>query len=934
MNITLRLISFLLVGYFCTFTKAQVNHQSLIPMNPKVIKETLDNGFTYYLQKNALPKNQVQMRMIIKAGSILETEEQRGFAHFLEHMVFNGSKHFPDNTLIDYLQSIGVEFGGDVNAYTGYDETVYMLPLPNAKKETLDNAFWFFGDILSGLTLSTEAIDNERNIILEEWRTTIGLNQRLKEVMYPLLYNNSRYLQRMPIGLMDVVTNTGNDEELRKYYRSWYRPNLTSLVVVGDFDQADIEQRINRIFGPIQNPDNAPERKHYTVPLQDSTQIAIIKDKEITSASVKLIHKFPHRQEKTLGDLKRSVVNIIYTYMVNQRLTDVAQQKEAPYMYAQSYATSAAGNTDRYMSIVTTKSDQIIEGTQGLLRELLRIKRYGFTQPELDRKKEILSNDFKRMASEEDKLRSSDIIEAISNHIISGEENASLSFKAQFIEQVLNEISLTDIQNLVNEYIDFSKQNQIIIVTAPENSITPLKEELLKAINSSKEEKLKPYKEVEISYSLMDTLPEKGEIKSETFSEKMGITNIEFDNGVSVALKPTDFKSDEIRFSSMREGGYSLASIDNFDNASMAALLVSQGGLANFSALEVERINSGKQVYVAPYIHRYTEGVTGFSSNDDFETLLQLTYLTYTQPRKDVDQFEHFIENKKEYNKNALNNPDSYFTDGVNKVMMQNSPRTATLLAPEDLDKIDIDKAFEFYTSRYNSARGTRFFIVGSFDVDSIKPLLTQYLGSLPGDKIVTKYKDYGIRPPKGEHCYDFPRNRVEKTKVLIRFTGKYKDTQRARIEMGLLSDILTIRLNQKLREEIGGVYSPFANSNVLQRPYTHYRLDIYFTCSPTNLDTLIQATFGEIEKMKIQIDASNLKKVQKAWLKNRKGSLNTNGYWRRVLEDQWTRGEDEKDLEKYEYQINNVTAKQLSKLARKYLDKSNHLEFILSPEK
>nr|WP_319399152.1 insulinase family protein [uncultured Carboxylicivirga sp.] len=933
MNITFRLISLLLVGHFCIFTKAQVNYDRSIPMNPKVVKKTLDNGFTCYLQKNSLPENQVQMRMIIKAGSILETEEQRGFAHFLEHMVFNGSKHFPEYTLIDYLQSIGVEFGGDVNAYTGYDETVYMLPLPNAKKETLDNAFLFFGDILSGLTLSTQAIDNERNIILEEWRTTIGLNQRLKEAMYPLLYNNSRYLERMPIGLMDVVTKKGNDEELRKFYRSWYRPNLASLVVVGDFDQADIEQRINNIFGSIQNPKNAPERQYYTVPLQDSTKIAIIKDKEITSTSVKLIHKFPHREEKTLKDLKRSVENIIYTYMVNQRLTDVAQQKEAPYMYAQSYATSAAGNTDRYMSIVTTKSDQIIEGTQGLLRELLRIKEYGFTQAELDRKKEILGNDYKRMASEEDKLQSGDIMEAITNHIIYGEENSSLSFKAQFIEQVLDEISLTDIQNLVNEYIDFSKKNQIIIVTAPENSITPTQEELLSVINNSKEEKLEPYKEFEVSDTLMDTIPEAGIIKQETYSEEMGITTIEFDNGVSVALKPTNFKSDEIRFSSMREGGYSLASTNQFNNASMAALLVSQGGLANFSALELERINSGKQVYVAPYIHRYTEGVTGFSSKTDFETLMQLTYLTYTQPRKDVDQFHHFIENKKEYNKNALNNPDSYFTDGVNKVMMQNSPRTATLLTPEELDEIDLDKAFDFYTSRYSSANGSRFFIVGSFDVDSIKPLLTQYLGSLPGNKIVTKYKDYGIRPPKGEHRYDFPKNRVEKAKALIRFTGKYKDTQRARIEMGLLSDILTIRLNQKLREEIGGVYSPFASSNVLQRPYMHYRMDIYFTCSPANLDTLLQATFGEIDKMKIQIEETNLDKVKKAWLKNRKGSLNTNGYWRRVLEDQWTRGEDEKDLESYEEQINNVTAKQLSKLARKYLDKSKHLEFILSPE-
>ena len=486
---------------------------------------------------------------------------------------------------------------------------------------------------------------------------------------------------------------------------------------------------------------------------------------------------------------------------------------------------------------------------------------------------------------------------------------------------------------MVHEYINESESNRVIIVTAPENAKTPSEEEILTALKSVVNDTLTPYIDMDVNEPLMHKAPEAGIIKKETYSDKMGITTLEFANGVSVALKPTEFKSDEIRLSAMREGGYSLAPIENFDNASMASTLVDRGGLSKFNALQLERLTSGKQVYAAPYINRYNEGVTGFSSQNDFETLLQLTYLTYTSPRKDVDKFEQFIENKKEYNKNSLNNPDSYFTDGINKVMMQNSPRTATLLTPVALDKINLDKAFEFYHSRFKSAYGTRFFIIGSFNVDSIKPLLAKYLGSLPGDKISTKYIDHGIRPPKGEHKYDFPRNMDEKTKMLMRFTGKYKGTQKSRIEMGLLSDILTIRLNKKLREEIGGVYSPYAASTLLQRPYDSYRMDVYFTCSPTNLDTLIQATFGEIDIMKNNISEENLNKVKKAWLKNRKGSLRTNGYWRRVLENQWTRGEDAKDFAKFEEQIQNVTTKKLSSLAKKYLNKKNHLEFILSPQ-
>ena len=933
MKIILRFVIICLLILPSVTGRAQLNDQTLIPLNPKVVKKTLSNGFTYYLQKNSLPEHQIQMRMVINAGSILETEEQRGFAHFLEHMVFNGSKHFPGNTLIDYLQSIGVEFGNDLNAYTGYDETVYMLPLPNGKKQTLDKAFLFFGDILSGLTLSTEAIDSERNIILEEWRTTIGLDQRLKDEMYPLLYRNSRYLNRRPIGLMDVVTGIGNDEELRKFYRSWYRPDLTSFIVVGDFNQKEIEERIEATFGTIENPENAPLREFYSVPMDEETQVKIIKDEEITSTSVKIIHKFPHHEEKTLADLKHSVINIIYTYMVNQRLSDISKQKGAPFMYAQSYATAAAGNTDRYISSATTKSDQIIEGAKGVIREMLRIEKYGFTQSELDRKKEILYNDIEQMAKEEDTQTSKQIVEAISNHVIYGEENASISFKKKFVEEVISEITLDDIQNLVDEYINPNGNKQIVIVTAPAHTNTPTENELIKSLESVKNEALSPYIDIEVDEPLMETTPVAGFIKSETYSEEMGITTIEYKNGVSVVMKPTTFKNDEIRFSSMREGGYSLAATDNFDNASMASILVSQGGLSNFDALQLDRITSGKQVYVAPYIHRYTEGVTGFSSEKDFKTLLQLTYLIYTAPRKDSEKFDRFISNKKEYNKNALNDPDTYFADEVNKVMMQNSPRTATMLTPKELDAIDLDKAFDFYQSRYGSAYGTRFFIVGSFNVDSIKPLLTTYLGGLPGDKVATNYIDHGIRPPKGHHQYNFPRNRAEKTKVLIRFTGKYNDTQKARIEMGLLSDILTIRLNQKLREEIGGVYAPYAASTILQRPYNAYRLDVYFTCSPDNKDKLMQATFDEIESMKGAITTENLDKVKKAWLKDREGSLNTNGYWRKVMEDQWTRGEDEKDFKRFEQQINGVTEKQLSKLTRKYLNKENHLEFILSPQ-
>ncbi|BDD12032.1 peptidase M16 (plasmid) [Fulvitalea axinellae] len=912
----------------------ETSADSPIPFNAKAKTGQLGNGFRYYMQKNGIPKKEVHFRLIINAGSILETEEQRGFAHFLEHMAFNGSEHFPGNGMIDYLQSIGVEFGIDLNAYTGYDETVYMLPMPDNKPETLDQGFHILGDWLGGLKLNTEDIDKERGVILEEWRTTIGLQQRLKDEMYPLLYHGSRYLDRRPIGLMDVVTKEGNDEEIRKFYRDWYRPNLATLVVSGDFDEADMLKRIEGTFGKMKNPENEKERKRYGVPKHKETLVNIIQDKEITTTSVKIISKFPHKEEKTLGDLKRSVVNLLYTYMVNQRLNDIFQKPGAPFLYAQSYATAASGGTDRYVSLATVKSGQIVEGAKGLARELARIKIYGFTQGDLDRKKEILHKDFDRAAMEEDKQTSGQIVGMLSNHVLYGEEYADIKFKKEFVQRVLKEITLKDIQNLVNEYISGSEENRVVLVTAPEGDPVPTKDELLKGLAEVSDEIITAYEGMEIDKPLMSVLPEPVSPVKDKHDEVLDITTLEYANGVTVTLKSTTFKNNEIRFSSLREGGYSRASDANFDNASMAATLVSLGGLGEFDTQQVDRINSGKQVYVAPYMHRYTEGVSGFSSNEDFETLLQLTYLTHTAPRKDVPQFEHFISNKKEYNRKSLNNPDSYFTDGINKVMMQNSPRTATLLTPEKLDKIDLDKAFDFYVSRFGSARGTRFFIVGSFETEKIKPLLNRYLGSLPGNKIKAEFVDHGVRPPKTAERFDFPKNKVDKSKVILRFTGIYPSGQEERIAMGMLSDLLTIRLTKKIREELGGAYAPFSNATVMQRPFNHFRLDVYFTCNPDKLDTLVSASFGEIEQLKKSISEEDLEKVKKALLKNRENSLESNGYWRRVMEDQFTRGETAKDFERYEGQIRNISEKKLRKLAKKYFKVDECLEFVLSPEK
>ncbi|KXX66529.1 pitrilysin family protein [Flammeovirga sp. SJP92] len=918
---------------FMLLTLQYVNAQT-IPLNPAVKKKQLENGFTYYIQKNQTPSKEVQFRLILNVGSILEDEDQRGFAHFLEHMAFNGSKHFPKDALIDYFQSIGVEFGGDINAYTGYDETVYMLPVPNNEKETLDNAFLFFSDILSGLTLDKEDIDAERGIIHEEWRTTTGLSDRLRDDMYPLLYYNSRYKNRLPIGLMnEVVLNKGNEEALRRYYKDWYRPDLATLLVIGDIDEKEIEDRIKASFSNIENPENKRERIYYTIENHDQTLIKNIQDEEITSTSVKIITKIPKHKEETLKDLKRSVANILYTYLVNERLSEVSKQKGAAFMYAQSYAQGGSGDKGRYVSTASVKTGQVINGIEALQRELYRIKKYGFTEAEFNRKKSIFEKDVKTSILEQSTLTSAQYINMLQSHVIYGEEYTSSEFKNDFLLDVIGEISLEDIQELTDEYINDSEKNRVVFVTAPAVEKIPSEDEVLKAINNIDYEAIKPFASDEIDAPLLAVLPQKGTLQKEETDEVLGTTTLHYQNGVKVILKPTTYKKDEIRFVGRRNGGYSLASDEEFNNASMANTLVELGGLGDFDQQQLEKIVGDKRVALSSFIHRYTEGVSGFSNVEDLETLLQLNYLTFIAPRKDKDQVERFIENKKEFNKNSMNDPETYFADEINKVMMNNSPRTATLLTPEQLDNLSLDKAFDFYTSRFGGANGMTFMMVGSFEVDSLKPLLDQYIGSLPSKTIEKRYKDHGIRPPVGKSIV-VDKNTADKTKVILRFTGKYPSTQKERIAIQLLSDITTIRLTKVIREEMGGAYAPFASAYVENIPYNHYQFNIVFTTSPDQAEELRKVALSVVNELKKEIKAEDIDKVKKALLNHRDKALENNGYWLKLLSNYNRRGEGSKQFENYTEDVKKINSKKLQSTAKKYLKEGEVLTFMLSPQK
>ncbi|ANQ52878.2 insulinase family protein (plasmid) [Flammeovirga sp. MY04] len=898
-----------------------------------IVKGTLSNGMTYYIKKNDKPVDEVQFRLIIKAGSILEDEDQRGFAHFLEHMAFNGSEHFPGNSLIDYFQSIGVQFGHDINAYTGYDETVYMLPVPNTEKETLDKAFYFFGDILGGLlTLSKKDIDEERGVIHEEWRTTTGLNDRMRQEMYPLLYFNSRYKDRLPIGLMDeVVLKEGNEEALRRFYKDWYRPNLATLLVVGDVDVVEIEQRIKDTFETINNPVKTKERVYYGVNNHDNTLIKRINDKEITSTTIRIINKIPKRKEQTLNAFKIKVANILYTYMINERLEEKSNIKDAPFMFASSYISEGSGDKDRYISTASVKEGSIIEGIKGLMNELYRVKKYGFTQGEFERKRAILAKDIQTEGLEKNTLKSAQLMEQLMEQVLSNQECITSDLRHELFVKAINTISKEDVEKLANQYINNKNANRVIFVSAPTSVNIPSNEKIKFALDNVDYDSLEPYSAEELSGPLIEKEPQIGRLLITSTDEILGTTTLTYENGAEVVIKPTLLKNNEIQFMGSREGGYSRASDEQFNNASLSASLVQLGGLGRYNKQQVERLIGDKNASVSVNINRFSETIGGKSTVEDFETMMQLIYLKFTAPRKDKDQFDRFILNKKEYNKNRLNNPNKYFADVINKTLYNHHPRVATLLSQEEIEALSLDDAYEFYVSRFRSVRGMRFVFVGNINLKTFQPLIDKYIGGLPGDKIPNKCIDRGLKVLNKKISTEVARGKSEKSKVVIRFQGKYANGQLNRIKMQLLSDLMTIRLTKKLREELGGTYSPFAYSKVLDKPFNQYQFSIIFTCDPNQASALQKVALQIVDDLKKEVELEDLEKVKKATIKNRERALARNNYWVDLLLS------DKRKLTtnylKYNKQVEVVSQKSIMRLAKKYLDIQKVKIFLLSPE-
>lgn len=904
-----------------------------LALDPAVKTGKLSNGFTYFIRKNSEPKNRVQLYLALKAGSILESDEQRGLAHFIEHMSFNGTKNFPKNALVDYLQKSGVRFGADLNAYTSFDETVYQLPLPTDDPALFKNGMKIMRDWAQNALLETPEIDKERGVILEEKRLGKGAQQRMQLKFLPMLVNHSHYADRLPIGT-DEVLNNFKPETLKKFYHDWYRPDLQALIVVGDVDVAQVESMIKSMFSDLKNPVAGKPRTKYDVALSGKNQFMAVTDKEMPYTVAQILVKQPALKIKTAQDYRASLVRSLYNQMIGSRISELTKQANPPFLQAQSNISSLIANLDAATSVVVAKPGELESGFKALFTEIEKARRFGFVESELARAKTSFLTMMEMAYKERDKTSSEAYVKEYLQYFLNGTAAPGIDFEYDFVKKQLAGISLTEVNDLVS--YSLVDKNRDVILMAPEKDAASLPTEasINKWIADVKAQNITAYVDQTSNKPLLAEKPLAGKIVSEKKIASLGVTELTMSNGVKVILKPTTFKNDQILFRASSPGGTSLYSDQDFESASIAADLASGSGVSEFNAIALPKMLAGKVVAVDPYIGSIAEGITGSASPKDLETALQLQYLYFTQPRVDMDIFNAMIQQMKGSLANRSQDPNSVFSDTLSAVLSNyNVRRTGPSL--EKIARMDAGKALSIYKERFGDAGDFTFTFVGNFDVEKIKPLLEQYIASLPSKGRKESFKDLGIRPMKGVVNKNVYKGTEDKATVRLFLTGDYAYNEKNNNELDALAEVLQIRLIERLREEESGVYSPNVSAQYAKYPAERFGLVVSFGCAPANVDRLVASTIDEIKKLREQGPGQvNLEKYKAEEGRSIELAMKQNPFWLNALSDAYENNEDPEKINRLEQGLKGVTTKGVQEIAKKYISGDNIIKLVLLPEK
>ncbi len=907
--------------------------KKLLPMDPKVKVGVLPNGLKYYIMKNAEPKNRAQLRLMVKAGSVLENDEQQGLAHFMEHMNFNGTKNFPKNELVDFLQKSGVRFGADLNAYTSFDETVYMLPVPTDSIEVFKKGIQILEDWAHNATLDPTEIDKERGVVLEESRTGKGAQARMRDKFFPIILNNSQYAKRLPIGKDDILKNFKYDV-LKQFHQDFYRPDLEAVAVVGDVDVAMVEKMIIEKFSGIQNPANEKPRTKYKIDLSGSTDVAIITDPEQPNTIVQIMNKQEKRKDVTYQDRREGMLRSLFNQMLSGRIQELTQKADPPFQYGYAGYSGFLGNLDAFNTVVVAKGGNVEKGLKAILEEVARAKKFGFNASELQRAKTQYMVGQEQAYKEKDKTDSEQLVEGLVGAFLEDENLTSTEFGYEFTKQYLEGIKLEEVNALGNLLI--TDTNRAVILMAPEKdkATLPTEAQIREWLNSAGKD-VTAYVDQTVNKPLIAKLPTGSKVIATKLIPEVGLTEYTFANGVKAVLKPTDFKNDEILIGGYSFGGSNLYGAKDADNARVASAIASIGGLGDFSTVNLRKALTGKVARVNPFVSGTTEGISGSSNPKDLETALQLLYSYFTQPRFDADVVKGFLANQRDAlaSQQKTLTPEKVYSDSLTAILSNYAPRNLPMTV-ERLEKIDATRAFQIYKERFADASDFTFFFVGNFKNEEVKPLLEKYLGGLPSTKRKETYKDLGIRPPKGKVEKTLYKGTEPKARVTLVWSGDFDGTAESETQVEALSEVLEIKLIEKLREEESGVYGVGVSGSTAKIPAKRYNFRIAFGCAPENVEKLVARTLAEIEKVKEKgAEQTDIDKFKVETKRQTETQLRDNGFWMGYLQSQYQEGDDVKYILKEEEALKKVTVESTKTAAKKYFG-DNVIKVIMLPEK
>lgn len=915
------------------FLLAQPSAQ-LLPIDPSVRMGALPNGMRYYIQHNPKPENRAELRLAVHAGSLQEDEKQLGLAHFVEHMAFNGSRHFEKNELINYLEKTGTRFGADLNAYTSFEETVYMLQARTDSLSLLEKGLLIMEDWAGGLSFDAEEIDKERGVVVSEWRTRLSPDQRLQQQYFPVLYKGSRYAERMPIGQPEII-ETADQATIRRFYDDWYRPELMAFIAVGDFDVDWMEQEVLHRFSTLQNPEKPIARKDYTVPGHAETLSVIATDKEAAFTRVQVICKHEHQPVKTLADYRRELAHNLYNKMLNARMVEVQLQPNPPFTFAYSGYGSDVGNLGTYTLYAFVREGGAIEGISAVLRETQRALQHGFTETELERHKADLMQSVENDYREREKMQSGNLASRYVYHFLDDNPIPSPEQRLNLYRELLPEITLGDINLLPRQWLTDS--NRVVIVTGPDNEDVPLpsEKEMLALLQHFDTLKLAPYVDQVNDAPLLEKNLQPQPISSREQLDSLGITVLELSNGVKAYLKPTDFQSDEILMSAFSPGGHSVYGMETYYSASNAATIIDQSGLGPFSMPELQKKMAGKRASAGPYINELFEGLSGNSDTESLETMLQLAYLYFTAPRRDSAAFLSYLSRQASIFENMMANPYYYYADIKNQVKYQGHPRRQiTSLA--DLQKIKLDEVMRTYRDRFADAGDFTFVFVGNFTPEALEPLLATYLGNLPATGREESWKDVGANLAEGHIDTAIIRGQAPKALVEMNYHGPFEYESQERHHFYSMVSALRIRLREAMREDKGGVYGVNVNGIALPYPTPQYRITLSFNTDPDRAEELIATAKETIAVLQNQgIDEEILQKVKETQRQGRIKGLKENSYWLGQISTrlQYGIGLEGILLERYEPYIEKLAAEDIQKAAQHYFQEDHFIQVVLMPE-